>query len=452
MVHTFTALEHNIALDVESGAVHLLDEIGMAVLRQIREPMPKDCPVEVIDALSSKFAPVDIAETWRELYALCIRGELFSSPAVYQPPGEGFLKALCLHVAHDCDLRCGYCFAGTGRYGGQRGIMSFETARDAIDLLVERSGNRRNLEIDFFGGEPLLALDTVKKTVDYARAHETGWGKNFRFTLTTNGLGLTDESIRFINQEMDNAVLSMDGRRESHDALRKTTAGKGSYDTILPKLQKLVSGRGDRDYFVRGTFTARNPDFVDDLLHMADLGFVHLSMEPVVLPETHPLALREEHMDAVCGAYDRLLTIMRDRQDFTFFHFSVDLTQGPCVYKRTRGCGAGFEYAAVSPEGVLYPCHQFVGQEEYKLGRVGEPDWDSGLSHRFAELTIQKKTDCADCWAKYYCSGGCAASNAHLCGRLDKPYEPSCRLQKKRLECAIALHAERACRLAPSSD
>ena len=450
MIHTFTALDNNIALDVESGAVHLLDELGLAVLNQINAqlptinsqlemPMPAACPPGITSALSPLFAPADIEEAWRELFTLYTRGELFAP--CEPPPGrdKGVLKALCLHVAHDCDLRCGYCFAGTGRYGGARGVMSFDTARAAVDMLVGRSGARHQLEIDFFGGEPLLALDTVRRTVDYVRAHESEWGKRFRFTLTTNGLDLTDDSISYLNREMDNLVLSLDGRRETHDALRKTAAGEGSYDKILSKLLRLAAARGDRDYYVRGTFTARNPDFVDDLLHLADLGFRHLSMEPVVLPDAHSLALKEEHMPTVFDAYDRLLEIMRCRDDFSFFHFTVDLSHGPCIYKRLRGCGAGFAYAAVSPEGDVYPCHQFVGLKGYKLGGVREGTFDEALSERFAGLTVHTKPDCAGCWAKYHCGGGCHAANVHQRGAQDKPYELGCRLQKKRLECAIAL-------------
>lgn len=442
MVHTFSGLGLNVALDVESGAVHVLDELGMAVLRHVRVPMPEDCPPDVLGGLTKDYEESEVRAAWAELYTLAEQGQLFADKAVVAPPEGGPLKALCLHVSHDCDLRCGYCFAGTGHYGGDRQTMSFEVARAAIDMLVRRSGVRRNLEIDFFGGEPLLALDTVKQTVAYARAHEAAWGKHFRFTLTTNGLGLDEQSIRYLNEEMDNVVLSLDGREATNDTLRKTAAGEGSYRQILPKLRALVKDR-DRDYYVRGTFTAKNPDFVDDLLHLADLGFEHLSMEPVVLPDGHPLALREEHLPTIFGAYDRLLTVMSARDDFTFFHYTVDLTQGPCIYKRLRGCGAGFEYAAISPEGDIYPCHQFVGKPDYKMGTVHSGVMDTDMADRFAAMTVDTKPECADCWAKYYCSGGCAAAGENICGTPDKPYELGCRLQRKRLECAILLQIAR---------
>jgi len=468
-VHTFSGLGLHVALDVESGAVHLLDEIGLAVLRRMAPPIGDSCPPDLVAALSPDFAPEDVEEAWGELHALVREGQLFSPKTVYPAPGEmgeEVRKALCLHVAHDCDLRCGYCFAQSGHYGGKRGIMPFEIAKAAIDRLVGQSGPRRNLEIDFFGGEPLLAWDTVTRAVGYVRAHEGVWGKRFRFTLTTNGLALADDRIDFLNREMDNLVLSLDGRRDTHDALRRTPAGEGSYDAVLNNLRRVLATRR-RSYYLRGTFTARNPDFVDDLLHMADLGFQNLSMEPVVLPAAHPLALREEHMDTVCRAYDRLLEIMSRRDDFSFFHFTVDLAQGPCVYKRLRGCGAGFAYAAVSPSGDLYPCHQFVGQPAYKMGNVrggggdggydgdgdgdGDVDGDVGvnaataheIAKRLSRLTVDAKPACAACWARFYCGGGCAAAGVLLGGQPDSVYELGCRMQKKRLECAILLRVGR---------
>ena len=445
MVHTFSGLGMSIALDVESGALHLLDEIGLSVLSIVEEPMPPECSSDIVAALSARFKPCDIEETWAELYALTESGQLFSKCPSYPPDDTGSFKALCLHVAHDCDLRCAYCFAKTGSYGGERGVMSFETARSAVDMLVDKSGDRRNLEIDFFGGEPLLAWDTVTRTVDYVREREEDWGKRFRFTLTTNGLALTDERIEYLNREMDNVVLSLDGRSDIHDAVRRTAAGKGSYDAVLPRLLRVAASR-ERDYFVRGTFTSRNPDFVDDLLHLADLGFSHLSMEPVVLPDGHPLALRPEDVDTACRAYDRLLAIMAKRDDFSFFHFSVDLDFGPCVYKRLRGCGAGFAYCAVSPEGNIYPCHQFVGMEDYLLGHVSVGVTNKALSERMHALTVNTKPDCSVCWAKYHCSGGCAATSVSLGNSLDAVHAPGCQMQKKRLECGMLLQAARMSR------
>ncbi|MDR1157504.1 MAG: thioether cross-link-forming SCIFF peptide maturase [Oscillospiraceae bacterium] len=439
MIHTFSGWGHHVVLDVESGAVHLADELSWALLPHIRLPMPPACPSEAAQAACA--APAETDAAWREWYELYSQGLLFAPASELTPP-TGLLKALCLHVSHDCDLRCGYCFAQTGDYGGARVTMDFDTARAAIDMLVRHSGARRNLEIDFFGGEPLLALDTVRRTVDYARAHESEWGKRFRFTLTTNGLALDDKSIDFLNREMDNVVLSLDGRPGVHDALRKTAAGEGSYEKVLPGIQALTARR-TRDYYVRGTFTARNPDFAADALYLASLGFKHLSMEPVVLPEGHPLALRTEHLPAVFAAYDRLAAALRGREDVSFFHFQVDLTQGPCVYKRLRGCGAGFEYAAVTPEGDLYPCHQFVGREAYRMGSVREGRLDPAIAARFAALTVTSKPSCRDCWAKYFCSGGCAASALNTTGALDGCYALGCEMQKKRLECAILMAVDR---------
>jgi uncharacterized protein len=435
MIHTFSGWGYHVVLDVESGAVHLADELSLALLPHIRLPMAPSCPAEAARAVGA--ASAEAEEAWCELYELYRQGLLFAPAAALTPP-TGLLKALCLHVSHDCDLRCGYCFAHTGNYGGARVTMDFDTARAAVDLLVQRAGARRNLEIDFFGGEPLLALDTVRRTVDYVRAREAIWGKRFRFTLTTNGLALDHGAIDFLNREMDNVVLSLDGRPGVHDALRKTAAGEGSYEKVLPGIRALVERR-DRDYYVRGTFTARNPDFAGDALHLASLGFKHLSMEPVVLPEGHPLALREEHLPAVFAAYDRLAEALRGRDDVSFFHFQVDLTQGPCIYKRLRGCGAGFEYAAVTPEGDLYPCHQFVGREAYRMGSVREGCLDPAMAARFAALTVANKPQCRDCWAKYFCSGGCAASALHTTGALDGCYTLGCAMQKKRLECAILM-------------
>lgn len=447
MIHTFSGWGHHVVLDVESGAVHLADELSLALLPHIRLPMAPDCPPAAARAAGAD--PAEADEAWRELYTLYKQGLLFAPAAELTPP-TGRLKALCLHVSHDCDLRCGYCFAHAGDYGGARVTMDFDTARTAVDLLVRLSGARRNLEIDFFGGEPLLALDTVRRTVEYARAHEAEWGgKHFRFTLTTNGLGLDDETIDFLNREMDNVVLSLDGRPGVHDALRRTAAGEGSYEKVLPGIRALVERR-DRDYYVRGTFTARNPDFADDALYLASLGFKHLSMEPVVLPEGHPLALREEHLPAVFAAYDRLAEALRGESGVSLFHFQVDLTQGPCVYKRLRGCGAGFEYAAVTPEGDLYPCHQFVGREAYRMGSVREGRLDPAVAARFAALTVSNKPSCRDCWAKYFCSGGCAAAALNMTGALDGRYALGCEMQKKRLECAILTAVDRMAGEAPA--
>jgi len=356
------------------------------------------------------------------------------------------IKALCLHVSHDCNLRCRYCFASTGDFGtGHRMTMDFETAKKAIDFVVERSGKRRNIEIDFFGGEPLMAMDTVRRTVEYARSLEKEHDKCFRFTITTNGMLLNDENIAYINQEMSNVVLSLDGRPAVNDHMRPTPGGQGSYDIIVPKFQKLVSGRGTKDYYVRGTFTRENLDFAQDVMHLADLGFKHVSVEPASGPAEDPFAIREEDLEQVEREYEELARRLLDREKpVNFFHFNVDLEQGPCVIKRLRGCGAGCEYVAVTPEGDIYPCHQFVGKEKYKMGSVLDGTLDLRVSEQFSNLNIYTREDCKECWARFYCSGGCSASNLIVNGDIKKPNRTACEMQRKRLECAIALQAVHA--------
>ncbi|GHV06950.1 thioether cross-link-forming SCIFF peptide maturase [Clostridia bacterium] len=443
MVHIFKQLGQRIAVDVGSGAVHVLSPQAYELLDftiannlEMTKAPPK---------LQTVYPPESIHEAWNALYALYKSGELFARDggASLTLPTDTPLKALCLHVAHDCNLRCEYCFAETGGFGGARGIMDTSTAIAAIDYLVSRSGKRRNLEVDFFGGEPLMAFETVKNTVKYARGLEKAHGKNFRFTITTNGVLLDNESIAFINAEMSNVVLSLDGRRAIHDELRPTINGRGSYDIIVPKYRALLAERRT-DWFVRGTFTAKNPAFVDNLLHIADLGFPNISIEPVVLPDGHKLALRDEQLPIIEGEYERLAAIMAERDDFTFFHFAVDLNQGPCIYKRLRGCGAGFEYAAVTPDGGVYPCHQFAEKPEYLMGNVKTGGFDPEISRKFASAHVQTRQKCSQCWAKYYCSGGCSAANLNTNGDIDATYEMGCRLEKKRLECAIALQAVRS--------
>jgi len=420
--------------------------------------IPQDIPNEVVQDVGAD----NIHSVWGELYSLYRGGMLFSADDAedIEPPSKTPLKALCMHIAHDCNLRCKYCFADTGGFGAERGCINIHTAKRAVDFLVERSENRRNLEIDFFGGEPLLAFDIVKETVEYARGLEEKHGKRFRFTLTTNGLLLNDDAIVFINREMSNIVLSLDGRREVNDALRPTINGKGSYDLIVPKFQKLLNER-QGDYFIRGTFTAKNLDFASDVLHIADLGFRNISIEPVVLEDGHELAICEEHLPEIFREYDRLAEILaRGYGGVTqpppegvpsadgggcvpnFFHFNVDLEGGPCVYKRLRGCGAGGEYAAVTPDGSIYPCHQFAGREKYRMGSVLDgtftPNSNLTVNH------IKAREGCSDCWAKYFCGGGCAAANLNINGEINTPYRIGCEMQKKRLECAIALavHAQ----------
>lgn len=449
MVHTFTCLGVHIAVDVNSGAVHVLDDAAYGLLSLLEAPLGEACPDEIARRLPYDRDTLDGA--WRELRGLQDEGLLFTGDSYIDPAAatlmqrDAPIKALCLHVSHDCNLRCQYCFASTGDFGtGRRMTMDAETARRAIDFVVERSGGRRNIEVDFFGGEPLMAMDTVKETVKYARFLEKEHDKQFRFTITTNGVLLDDENIKYINREMSNAVLSLDGRPEVNDHMRKTIPGRGSYDLIVPKFQKLAAGRGEQDYYLRGTFTRYNLDFSADVLHMAGLGFRHVSVEPVVGPSDCGYAIREEDLPAILAEYEKLAGALLERDDVDFFHFNVDLSQGPCVIKRLRGCGAGCEYVAVTPDGDVYPCHQFVGNEEYRLGNLYEGSFDMELSRRFAALNIYTRPECQDCWARFYCSGGCSASNLAVNGDIGQPNRLGCEMQRKRLECAIAMKARRA--------
>ncbi|MCI5564020.1 MAG: thioether cross-link-forming SCIFF peptide maturase [Intestinimonas massiliensis] len=446
MVHTFEALGVKLAVDVNSGAVHVLDDLTYRLLPLVEPPMAEHCPPELLARLP-EYRTEAVDEGWQDLRELAGNGLLFVEDDYVDPAAATALqqsapiKALCLHVSHDCNLRCQYCFASTGDFGTGRKIMDIETAKRAIDFVIQRSGSRRNIEVDFFGGEPLMAMDTVKATVAYARSIEKKAGKCFRFTITTNGVLLDDENIDYINREMSNAVLSLDGRPQVNDRMRKTVNGKGSYEVIVPKFQKLVAGRGTKDYYLRGTFTHYNLDFAEDVMHMADLGFRNVSVEPVVGEETCGYALKDEDLPVVLEQYEKLAEKLKDRTDVNFFHFNVDLAQGPCVIKRLRGCGAGCEYVAVTPEGDIYPCHQFVGNPAYKIGSLSDGSFDMELSHRFSCLNIYTREECRDCWARFYCSGGCSASNLLVNGDIKKPNHVGCEMERKRLECAIALKA-----------
>ena len=446
MVHTFEALGVKLAVDVNSGAVHVLDDLTYRLLPLVEPPMAEHCPPELLARLP-EYRTEAVEEGWQDLRELAGNGLLFVEDDYVDPAAATALqqsapiKALCLHVSHDCNLRCQYCFASTGDFGTGRKIMDIETAKRAIDYVIQRSGSRRNIEVDFFGGEPLMAMDTVKATVAYARSIEKKAGKCFRFTITTNGVLLDDENIDYINREMSNAVLSLDGRPQVNDRMRKTVNGKGSYEVIVPKFQKLVAGRGTKDYYLRGTFTHYNLDFAEDVMHMADLGFRNVSVEPVVGEETCGYALKDEDLPVVLEQYEKLAEKLKDRTDVNFFHFNVDLAQGPCVIKRLRGCGAGCEYVAVTPEGDIYPCHQFVGNPAYKIGSLSDGSFDMELSHRFSCLNIYTREECRDCWARFYCSGGCSASNLLVNGDIKKPNHVGCEMERKRLECAIALKA-----------
>lgn len=449
MIHRYQKKGLNFVLDVNSGAVHLLDDISYAVSGLLDENMGDTCPQSIIDALPDYTAD-EIREAYDELYELKKAGQLFAQDDYIDVsryiPVNAPVKALCLHVAHDCNLRCQYCFASTGDFGQGRKIMPPEIAKKAIDFVIARSGVRHNIEVDFFGGEPLMAWDTVTQTVDYARSLEEKYNKKFRFTITTNGLLLDEDKRKYINENMDNCVLSLDGRREVNDEFRKTVAGTGSYDTIVPKFKALVDERDPNlDYYARGTFTSHNLDFAEDVLSIADAGFDRLSVEPVTADPGCGYDLTEDDLPKIKAEYDRLTDIMLERKKegkpFTFFHFMVDLDQGPCVVKRLRGCGAGYEYVAVTPDGDIYPCHQFVGKEEFKQGSVLDQSFNMDIAQTFAGMNIYSRPKCQKCWAKFYCSGGCSAANYNMNHDMNDSYDLGCEMERKRLECAIYLKA-----------
>lgn len=455
MIHKYKLGGYNICLDVHSGAVHVLDDIAYDILDYCDENMTEQAPSKMYDELSEKYDKNELAETYAALYELYKNGQLFSADDYEQFADmmtKAPIKSMCINISHDCNLRCEYCFAAKGDFGQGRCLMPLETAKKAIDFIIANSGTRHNLEVDFFGGEPLMNFDVVKKTIEYARSIEKQHNKNFRFTITTNGLLLNDDNIEFINKEMSNVVLSLDGRKEVNDRLRVTPNGKGSYDTIVPKYQKLVASRGDKDYYLRGTFTKYNLDFTNDIIHMKNLGFKQLSIEPVVSDPKLDYSIKTADLPAVFKEYEHLAdTIIESRRNgdyFNFFHFMIDLNQGPCAIKRLRGCGCGNEYVAVTPQGDIYPCHQFVGHDEYKMGNLNEGTFNNDMKLMFAKANVYSKENCKNCWAKFYCSGGCNANNFQYEGNILKSHKTSCELEKKRLECAIMIKAA----LAESSD
>ena len=452
MIHQFKQGGLCVVVDVFSGAIHLVDDVAYDIIA-LYETTEKE---QIVNSLVEKYAHgnlsrEEIGECYDEITELKEDGKLFS-PDTFAPISNklkektsGVVKALCLHVAHTCNLNCAYCFASQGKYSGERAVMSEEVGKRALDFLIEHSGTRHNLEVDFFGGEPLMNFDVVKNLVAYAREREKETGKNFRFTLTTNGVLIDDDVIDFANREMSNVVLSLDGRKEIHDEFRVDYAGKGSFDKIVPKFQKLVEARGGKDYYMRGTFTHRNPDFVNDIRTMLDLGFDELSMEPVVCAPDDPAALNDSDLEMVMQQYEELASLMLERRrqgkPFTFYHYMIDLSGGPCIYKRVSGCGSGTEYMAVTPWGDLYPCHQFVGDEKFKLGDIYNGVTNAALQNEFKQCNVYAHPECNDCWAKLYCSGGCAANAYHATGKITGIYENGCKLFRKRMECAIFLEA-----------
>lgn len=445
MIHKFTQNGFYIVLDVNSGAVFKLDRCAYKMLDYIKATSPEECPPEIYDSLSD-FTKETVSETYGEIRQLIDQGILFSADD-YEPFVESLgiapIKSMCLNIAHNCNLRCGYCFASQGDFGHGKKLMSYEVGKKAIDFLFANSAKRRNLEIDFFGGEPLMNFDTVKELVVYARSLEKDHNKNFRFTITTNGLLLDKEKIDFINKEMSNVVLSIDGRQEINDRYRINSKGAGCYETIVPKFKQLVEERGDKEYYVRGTYTRHNTDFSKDVEHLFSLGFDQVSIEPAVTDKDYEYSITAEELPAIFKEYEYLAGIMLDHKKkgdkLNFFHFMLDLDQGPCVYKRLRGCSCGNEYIAVTPEGDIYPCHQFVGIDNKKMGNALDGSFDQKLKEDFAGATVYSKDECKNCWAKFYCSGGCNANNYLYEGSIRKPHKISCEIERKRLECAIMI-------------
>ena len=450
MIHKFSMNGYNIVLDVNGGAVHVLDDVAYRVLDFYKEKSKE----EIVEALKDEYSAEQVLEACDEIANLEEEGILYTEEVYSTHPSfvdrKKVVKAMCLHVAHDCNLKCKYCFAAQGDFGGTKQLMSFEVGKKAIDYLIANSGNRRNLEIDFFGGEPLMNFDVVKQLVEYGRSVEKEHGKNIRFTITTNGILLDDEKIKYINENMHNAVLSLDGRKNVNDNMRPTLNDKGSHDIILPKFKKLVDERPkDKYYYIRGTFTRENLDFAEDVMYFAEQGFKLTSIEPVVDDESNPYALREEDLPKVFEEYEKLAVKYADMQvegdDFKFFHFIVDLNQGPCVIKRITGCGAGNEYLAITPEGDIYPCHQFVGNDEYKLANIMDEEvvLPLDITNKFRNAHVYSKEECKKCWNKFYCSGGCHANAMNFNGDVMKPYELGCEMQKKRTECSIMIQAKK---------
>ncbi len=453
MIHQYKLGGYNIVLDICSGSVHAVDDVAYDIIELYTEKGKED----IVSTMCEKYPDIsreDIEECFAQVESLKNAGKLFTEDTFEPMAGHlkaktaGVVKALCMHIAHTCNLNCEYCFASQGKYHGERAVMSFEVGKQALDYLVANSSSRRNLEVDFFGGEPLMNFEVVKQLVAYARSIEKEHNKNFRFTLTTNGLLIDDDVIDFANKECSNVVLSLDGRKEIHDKYRVDYAGNGSWERIVPKFQKLVQARGGKNYYMRGTFTHANPDFLKDIQQMLDLGFNELSMEPVVCAPGDKSELTEDDLPIVMDQYEKLAELMLKKDDegkpFTFYHYMIDLKGGPCIYKRISGCGSGTEYMAVTPWGDLYPCHQFVGEEKFKLGDVWNGVSNHAMVDEFAQCNVYAREECRNCWARLYCSGGCAANAYHSTGSVKGVYEYGCKLFRKRMECAIMVAVARA--------
>lgn len=451
MIHQYKLCGYNIVLDICSGAVHVVDDMAYDIIALFEKHNKETVVAKILEnsKYKNRFSPKEVKECYNQIAELKQMGKLFT-PDNFEPMAgtlkaktSGVVKALCLHIAHTCNLNCAYCFASQGKYHGDRALMSFEVGRRALDFLVENSGTRHNLEVDFFGGEPLMNFEVVKQLVAYARSIEKEKGKHFRFTLTTNGVLVDEDVIDFANREMSNVVLSLDGRQEVHDRYRVDYAGNGSWANIVPKFQKFVKARGGKNYYMRGTFTHANPDFLKDVEKMLELGFRELSMEPVVAAAEDPSALTEADKAVVMEQYEKLAELMLQHDQkgdpFTFYHYMIDLKGGPCIYKRISGCGSGTEYMAVTPWGDLYPCHQFVGDEKFKLGDIFSGVQNTAVQKEFADCNVYARQECRDCWARLYCSGGCAANAYHATGSVKGVYRYGCDLFKKRMECALAV-------------
>ena len=444
LIHKFYLNEKHMVLDVNSGSVHVVDELVYNLLDHYLDSDLED----IVKKMEYKYEENEVRQAYEEVGFLEENGMLYSdsediSNLTYNQ--DNIVKAMCLHVAHDCNLKCEYCFASQGNFKGERSMMDLETGKKALLYLAQNSGNRRNLEVDFFGGEPLMNFGTVKDLVDYGRSIEQEYNKHFRFTITTNGVLLDDDKIQYINENMDNVVLSLDGRKTVNDAMRLTVGGEGSYDVILPKIKKMVKARGEKDYYVRGTFTSKNLDFGKDAINFHREGFKKISIEPVVAPEEMDYAIREDHLGRILQEYEdfskEYIRLTQEDKDFMFFHFMIDLDQGPCVVKRAVGCGAGSEYLAVTPEGELYPCHQFVGEKEFLLGTLETGIQNRELRDKFKLANVYNKEECRNCWARFYCSGGCHANAHYAHNDIMKPYEIGCEMEKKRIECALSVLA-----------